>query len=222
MRTWIYAGIAVLAFWIPAGSSSAGTLEVSFAFDQGTITFGVPGAFVSQATSFSGTGRVVLTGVDSLGMLTGPGPSAAASVRDVSLVFTGPAPTNPQTFRLEQEGVASGIAGLSAGVASVSVGPSALMFRLTNQAGGSALLSNPAIGASVLVQSLGTPGSATAALSGFFPQVGSTGAVQLDIRGREFSRRFSVPEGAAIQYLAMSLVALAGGATWGRRRRRLG
>jgi hypothetical protein len=188
MRPWIHAGIVALALWSPAVSSSAGTLEVSFAFDQGTIGFGVPGVFMSQATSFSGSGRVVLTGVDSLGMLTGP--SAAGQLRDVSLMFIGPTPNGTFTFGLPQEGVATGSFNGSA----LALPQGALAFRLTNQAGGNVPLINPTMGFNLPIQSLGTPGSALLGLAGIF--VGGGGGVLLDLQGREVARRFSAPEGS--------------------------
>jgi hypothetical protein len=203
MRTSMYSGIVALFFCSLAGSSSAGTLEVSFAFDQGIIRFGVVG-FVSEATSLSGTGRVLLTGVNPLGMLTGPSPSG--SVRDVSLMFAGPAQSD--RFRFEQEGMAAG----TFNGAALPLVPGALVFRLTTQTGLSALFSNEAMGANLQLQSLGAPGDATLSLSGFFQQMGSpTAAVLLmGIQGREVSRRFSAPEGPVIQYLVMGLIALMG------------
>src|SRR5262245_48954984 len=94
MRAWTPACVAGLTLWILAGSSLAGTLEVQFALGgQLSVSLGL----ISEPGSTSGTARVVLTGVDSLGALSGP--SATASLRDLTLQTT-LAPTG--VFRFSQ------------------------------------------------------------------------------------------------------------------------
>src|SRR5262245_54518853 len=148
-------------------------------------------------------------------MLTGP--SASGQFRDFNLMFTGPTPNGTFTFGLPQDGVAAG----SFNGSTLALPPGALMFRLTNQAGGNTPLTNSFMGTNLQLQSLGTPGSARLGLAGIFVQGGGVGGgVQLDLLGREVARRFSAPEGAVMHYLGMGLMALAGGAAWGRRRER--
>lgn len=212
MKTWLRTGLVTLALWGSASSIFAGTLEVSFELDQGRILFGVPGLFVSEAASFTATGRVVLTGVDSSGMLTGP--STSGSLLDLTVEFTS-VPTSPggaMTFRLTQEGGASGSFDGSA----LALAPMALVVRLANPTGGTALFAN-ALNADLALLALNTPGSAQVSIDVGLLAVSASGAVRLDVQGSEVSRRFSAPEGAALGYLSLGLLALAGQAAWRRR-----
>jgi hypothetical protein len=75
-------------------------------------------------------------------------------------------------FRFEQEGIAAG----SFDGMALPLPPTELTFRLTNQSGASGLFSNLGMGASVQLQSLGTPGAGVMGLGGFFQQAGSMAA----------------------------------------------
>src|SRR5262245_20717163 len=87
MAAWIRASVGALTLWTLASSSEAGTLEIRFALGGGQIAVANAGIGASDPqTMFTGTARVVLTGVDRLGAITDP--AATASLLDVDVQAT--------------------------------------------------------------------------------------------------------------------------------------
>ncbi len=214
MRTWVRAALATLALWSLAGPSVAGTLEISFSLDRGMILFRVPGESARQASTITGSGRVVLTGVNGLGFLTGP--SASGSLADLRISFPGSVQPDGGVamFRLAQEGTATG----SFDGFHLRIPALALSARLTRSNGETILLANSQLTELMLFFPFQGPFAWPSIGVTLWGRDGST-AVGLRVDGQEVARRFSAPEGQIGEYLTFGLIGLVGMATWRRRPR---
>jgi hypothetical protein len=208
MRAWTRACVAGLTLWILAGSSLAGTLEVQFALDgQVMVSLGL----FSPPGSTSGTARVVLNEVDSVGAITGI--LAPASLQDLTLQTT----LNPVgVFRFSQVAPAAG----AFDGAKFGIEGGLLTFLGVNPFGTMAPFSNQ-LAFAVGLASVGTAGAARlmfdATLNGAGNGAGA--AIRFALTGREVSRRF-VPEPGPIGLVAVVLGAISALLPWIRARQR--
>jgi hypothetical protein len=194
MRVQMRAILVGLTLWILADSSPAGTLDVQFTLSgQVSVSLG----FNSTPGSTTGMARVVLTGVDSSGMITGPG--ATGTLRDVT-VQTSLMPIGPFTF--SQLAPATG----PFDGAAVSIAPMTFTVRSLNGTSGAMADFSNQLAFAAQLASLGTPGAAQLMLNVTVgPDIVMT---RFSLLGREVSRSF-VPEPSQIGLLAMSLGLLA-------------
>ncbi len=212
MSAWSRAWIVGLLLWSLAGSGRAGTLDVQFALGGGQITAAAGGLISNTETMFTGSARVVLTGVDSLGAITAP--SATASLRDlaVQLTFTfGAGVAAPFQFALARP-VTGSFDGATLGIA-----PMGLTLRGINGRGSSLDFTNR-MALALQLSALDMSGAGRLVLNSILQAdtVGFT-AVQFNVVGSEVSRRFSAPEPPEIALAALGLALLAACAFRARR-----
>lgn len=202
MRVPTLAALGGLMIWSLAGPSLAGTLTLDFGLSgdvDSPIGRSVPG-------SATGTARVVLTGVDALGLVTDP--SATATLQDLSVqaslgVIVG-------VFQFSQLAPVTGIfdgttLGIPAGALTLmGVAPFGGSGTFTNQAAVAVLLTSLGDAAQVMLS--GAVGTA------------STGMVTFDLVGRQVARNFSAPEPPEMCILMLGLGTLAAGTAGARRR----
>jgi hypothetical protein len=204
-----------------ASPSAAGTLTIDVALDGGQVEligFSVFGTTFLKPASFSGSARIVLTGVDSLGALTAP--SATGSLQALRLQLDFP-PSNPgpafTSAHFSQIGVAAG--GFDGAMLRLAATDLAFEVELPPLSGSGFLPGSS--DASLALLGLAMPGAAQLALRG---SAGSAAGgnmlpfiLNFDVRGREVARSFSAPEAPELGLLCLGLVLL--GAQVARRSR---
>ena len=217
MRILKRTSLIALTLWMLASPSAAGTLAIDFAFDQGQAGFGAffPTDGFANATSFSGTARIVLTGVDSRGAITAPRPMAALQGLGLQLNFSASSPPEPAVESAQFSQVSAAAGSFDGTTLRLPARAFSFQARLPPLTGPGVFASSEAI---LDVFFLNRPGAAQLLLRGG----GTSGTnsmllLTFDVEGREVARTFSAPEVPEIGLLGIGLLLL--GTQVARRRR---
>jgi hypothetical protein len=230
MHRWGRASLLAIGIWLATTPALAGLLELDFAVDEGRISFGQSSPLVAGITTdFTGTAKLVLTGVDAQGMLTAPMASATLSslALQVPLVIgLQPPPAMPSfefvgtaNFTLQRPAMGS-FDGASLQLSQNALEVQALGSFPCKGSGcpvGTLLIDQTlrnGIRANFPLSSLDVPRSARLNIG---VELDGSLRARFDIFGREVGRRFSVSEPFPVGMLALGGIALGGLAV--RRRR---
>lgn len=216
MRILKRTSLMALTLWMLASPSAAGTLAIDFAFDQGQAGFGTffPVVSFANATSFSGTARIVLTGVDSLGAITAPMPTAALQGLSLQLSFSASSPPTPAVESAQFSQVSAAAGTFDGTTLRLPARAFSFQARLPPLTGPGVFASSEAV---LDLFALNRPGAAQLLLRAG-GTAGSTSLLLLtfDVEGREVARTFSAPEVPEMGLLGIGLLLL--GAQVARRR----
>ena len=220
--------ISTAVLLVSPGVGQAGTLQVDFRIDSGSFVFGMGQPDLSVgASAAQGAATITLSGVNAMGLATGPlvrGALSGFGLMATNLAFTASGLATPVigSASVAQIGAAAGGfdgARLSLSSPFVVQLDAGFVFTAGSQPTTvSAMLADAGLG-SISLASLGASGMARLQLRDLLATTAGSFLLSLDVAGREVARRFvDEPKPSALSTIA-ALLGLVGLSAAGLRRR---